>query len=448
MRPVGVLSRWGPAWIRAWALDSSVLLFSQTAALAATSALAILLARSLDPHNWGLFSGFLALSLALSVLAEFGLTTWLLRELSSLYTDESTSEAQSRSRAGRLVGGGLVVAISIGAGFVAATVIAVVSLGLEVRLSAAVVALVVYGALISVSTVPESYFRSRRRLRRVVAATLLEKGLLLLLVAGFVIADLGLPGIALGYLAAGSARLGFDAVLVIARDRLPVWRVSARDLASVFRSSLPFAVNRTFLNLIPRTDTFLLAILSPVAAGYFALGDRLVGPAFIVPVVASMALYPFLAREEGSTAAWRITILLAAAGTVLAGAAALAAPVLVPSLFGEAYTAAVPIVQIMVFVIPFVYVGNPLLAYVYSVRREGRRLTAALAAVSLLGTMAIVLGQVFVGPVAAAGGYVFRHALFVAALAAAALVRSVPVTTLRGSEPLADGSHAMTRSMP
>src|ERR687887_2813787 len=78
------LSRWAPPWIRDWAVDSGVLLLSQAATIAATSALAILIARSLNPHDWGIFSGFLALSLALSAFGEFGLSTWLLRELSEL----------------------------------------------------------------------------------------------------------------------------------------------------------------------------------------------------------------------------------------------------------------------------------------------------------------------------------------------------------------------------
>lgn len=427
-------------------MDSGVLLTSQLAAVTATSALAILIARTLDPHNWGLFAGFLALGLALSVVAEFGLTAWLLRELSSLYADEGRSESDIRRRSGRLVAGSFLLSVSIGAAFVAATAIALLLLGIELRLSVAVVSLVAYGALLSASTVPESYFRSQRRLRRIVAATSLEKGLLLALVAALVVADFGLVGIAVAYAVAGSARLVFDGVMVIGKDRLPVRESSLRDVGSIVRGSLPFGINRAFLNVIPRTDTFVLAMIAPVAAGYFALGDRLLGPALIVPAVAGLALYPFLAREENAAAGWRVVLGLAALGLALAGIAVFLAPALVPLLFGETYRPAIPVVQVMLLALPFVYASNPLIAQVYSTRREGRRLMLALAAVSVAGTGAVVAGQALVGPIAAAGGYVLRQALFVAALVTATLITR-PTVPLRATETIAGGSRPATKGI-
>ena len=291
-------------------------------------------------------------------------------------------------------------------------------------LAAAVIALVAYGGLISASTVPEAFFRSQRNLRRIVAATLVEKGLLLALVAGVVAAGSGVVGIALAYVVAGVARLAFNVANAVFRDRL---RLAASGLAgmwTIFRRSLSFGANRAFLNVVPRADAFLLAIISPVAAGFFALGDRVVGPALIIPVVASRALYPFLGREENDTSGLKVVLLFASGGVVVAVIGVLAAPFVVPLMFGSAYHAAVHIVQLMILVVPFVFVSNPLLVHLYSARREGRGLAIALAVVALAGTIVIVSGQVLIGTTAAAVGYVLRQALFVAVLLVAAFTRA------------------------
>jgi PST family polysaccharide transporter len=403
-----------PPWIRPWAADSGLLLFSQLAVIAATSTLAILIARSLTPHEWGIFSGFLALSVALAVFSEFGVGTWLMRELSELSASEQHSTF-ARTRAGQMLVGGSSLSASIGGVFVAATAVTAMFLGLEPGLQLAVVALVGYTALISTCGALETFFRSQRKLRRVLAATLLDKMVIVVLVALFVIGGFG---------------IFYDVgAIVLARSQLVLSKPTLADIRAVLAASTPFAANRASLNVVPRLDAFLLALLSPAAAGYFALGDRIVGPALIVPVLASGALFPFLAREANdSNAGWRVVILFTLAGTALAGVGIPLAPSLVPFVFGSDYREAVPIVQVMLVVIPFVFASNALLAHLYSSRRERRGLTFTLAAVALGGTAAILGGQVFSGTVAAGAGYVLRQALFVASLVVAGLLpnRTVP----------------------
>lgn len=425
-RQLGPTGRWIPEWTREWALDSGVLLFSQLAATAATSALAILIARNLNPHEWGVFSGFLALGLALAVFGEFGTSTWLLRELTVLLPNDGEPDSETRSRVDGLVANSLLLSLSISGTFVLATAAAVYFLRLQLGLAFAVIALVAYGGLISASTVPEAFFRSRRNLRRIVGATLVEKGLLLALVAAVVVTGGGVVPIALVYVISGVARLGFDVVNTVVRDGLRLSTSGARGVTTIFRRSLPFGANRAFLNVIPRADAFLLAIISPVAAGHFALGDRVVGPALIIPVVASRALYPFLAREN-ATSGLKVVMLFAGAGVAAAAIGVFVAPFVVPLLFGSAYRSAVHVIQLMILVVPFVFVSNPLLVHLYTARREDRRLTIVLALVAVLGTAVILSGQLLIGTTVAAGGYVLRQALFVAVLAIAALARARPM---------------------
>ncbi len=89
--------------------------------------------------------------------------------------------------------------------------------------------------------------------------------------------------VGVAYLVAGIARLGFDVVSIIRSQDVMFARPSRLAVRHVTRRSMPFALNRASLNIIPRLDTFVLAVLSPVAAGYFALGDRALGPVVIIP---------------------------------------------------------------------------------------------------------------------------------------------------------------------
>lgn len=408
--------RWLPEWTGPWAADSAVLLGSQFTAIIATSALAVILTRHLGPRDWGLFSGFLGLSLGLSVFIEFGLTQWLLRELARIWAGRQGDSSPLVS--GRLVVASLSVNVMLGVAILVGAGVVAVGADLATASAAALVALVAYGALLAAASGLEAVFRARRRLSRVIAATLIEKGLLLLLVSVSLVLGLGLGAIAGAYVTAGVARVGTDLVLM-RRMRLIAWSApAAADVRHVTRHSMPFAMNRASLNIIPKLDTLILATLAPVAAGYFALGDRILGPIVIIPVVMSSALYPFLAKESSdSRAVWKVILALGVVGVVVAALAIAAAPLAVPLVFGADYKNAVPTIQVMLVATPFLFGANPLLAHLYTERLERPRLGLTLGAVSLVGTGTIVLGQLEIGATGAAGGCVLRAMLTLGVLA-------------------------------
>lgn len=431
---------WLPSWARSWATDSAALLFSQFTAVLATSALAILLARHLGPRDWGVFSGFLGLSLALSIFIEFGLTQWLLRELTHLVAAEGSDPApDSRRRtAGSLVVASVAVNLAFGTILTLAAAAAAITIDLGTRNSVVLVALVAYGALIASCYGIEAVFRSRRKLRLVVGATLLEKALLLLLVCIVLLLHLDLVAIGLAYLVAGVAHVVFDVTFVVRKGDVEIGLPSLQKARYVIRESVPFALNRGSLNIIPLLDTVVLSVIAPVAAGYFALGARALGPIIIIPVVMSSALYPFLTGESPeSKAGWRVVGALGAAGCVVGAVGIVLTPLAVPFVFGHRYTPAAPTVQIMLGAVPFIFATNPLLTHVYTSRRERLGLALTLTGIAVLGTVAIVAGQELIGPTGAAAGFVARQALFLTALAIAAGVR-LPLArsaAARGEEP-------------
>ena len=413
---------WLPAWTKHWAHDSAVLLFSQFSAVVATSLVGIIVARNLGPADWGVFSGFLGLSIAFSIVVNFGVGGWLLRELSGLWVIDHGSSDEAAGRAGRLVSGAVVMNVGLGAALLLGTLIATQVVHLDSTSTLALVSLMGYAALTAASSGLEAFFRSRRQLRVVMGAVLIEKVSLLLLVGLAVAAGLGVAGIAAMYVIAASARALFFGANIRASEHVAIGSFSSASVRSAMRDSMPFALNAASLNIIPRLDVFVLVALSATAAGYFAVGDRILGPALMIPWVMSSALYPFLAREgQRSGAGWKILAVFSGVGTLFAITGIALTPTLVPLIFGPAYDEAVDVVQVMLLAIPFVYGSNVMLAQLYTGRRE-RSVLGATLVISALGTVTIVAGQLAFGPTGAAGGYVIRQALFLGALAIIAAI--------------------------
>jgi len=402
-----------PDWTRFWLTDSAVLLASQALTMVATSVAAVLIARQLDPREWGVFAGFLGLSVALSVVVQFGMSAWLLRELSRQFADEAEGGNATESHilnSALLVNAALAV-VTLVAGAVAAEL-----WHLERDVEVALLSLLAYGGLAAASTLFEADLRARRRLGRVAAANFLEKYLLLSIVASIAALHGSVALIGLAYVGAGLARLAVVQRGVGDRvrggSRAPAWRL----VPHVVRGSFPFALTDGCLNVVPKLDALLLLSLSATSAGFFALGDRILGPPLVLQSVLSITLFPFFARKgEQRVQAWLLAAVLAVVGALAAVVLFVTAPALVPFLFGEKYVDAVPAVRVFSLTLPLVFASGPLRVFAFSRYREGR-VVAVVFIASIAGTAAIVTGQWAYGVVAAAGGYVLRHVFFLAGL--------------------------------
>jgi O-antigen/teichoic acid export membrane protein len=404
-----------PLWTGPWLADSGVLLASQVLTTAATSAAAILIARQLSPRDWGIFSGFLGLSVALVFVIQFGMATWLLRELSRLFAADRPGAEVSGAR---LVSAAVAVTGALaGAALLAGLVVAKLE-ELDIGVTIALASLLIYSGLIAASSVMEAHLRARRRVRRVATATILEKSVLVaLVIASATTSHGGVAAIGLAYFVAGTMRATFVRRSVFSRLRVARQFPNAAIIKRVLKGSMAFALTSASLAVIPKLDAFLLLVLSATSAGYFALGDRLMGAAVVFPEVLSVTLYPFFARKHHQLSPpWRLTFAFAALGGAVSIAAILSAPAFVPALFGAEYEAAVPTVQVCCLVLPAISALGPLRVYAYS-RDQERRVVALALAASLVGSIGIVTGQLLVGVVMAAGAYVLRYVVFAGGLA-------------------------------
>jgi O-antigen/teichoic acid export membrane protein len=435
-----------PTWTRDWAGDSSFLVASQVVTALITSALAILIARQLAPSDWGTFSALFGLGLAMSVVVDFGLGTWLLRELSQIWASGQT-RIEARDRVGLLSTCAVVINGTVGA-FTVLVVVAVC--GVQGKLMLALVAgsLVGYGALLATANGLDAYLRSQRRLRRLVTFTVTEKCVLLTLVVVLsVVLDLGLVAIAAAYTVAGTLRLALVGGTVFWKDSIPLTRPTVAALRDLIAGVLPIALNTGALNVAPRLVSLMLLTISATSAGFFAIGERVLGPAMLVPVALSTTLYPFLSRElRPGRMVVKFSALLASLGLILAVVGAALAPSLVPRVFGSQYHGAIGPVQVMLFVLPLTYASNPLLAHLYLQGRERFVLRVTLIATAV-GAASILTGQLLSGPALAAAGFVFWQLLVLSALLGVEL-SSRRSDSRASAEPLSAPPHVVAAGDP
>jgi O-antigen/teichoic acid export membrane protein len=401
-----------PRWIAAWARDGVTLAGTQIAMLAVTTALAVLVARELGPSDFGIFSAFLSLSIVVALYTEVGLSTWLLRELSAMVARHG-NVPPDEARMPVSAAGGLNLLLGICA--IAIALPCGLAFGSSADLIAALGGLMLYTTAINLATSLEAVFRANRMIGRVIAASVIEKATLVGVVLIALYADWGILGIAIGYACAGSLRCGFDALIVFGRmvkPRTP----NRREIASVVRSSLPFAIGSNAATAIVRLDTFLIGLLSASAAGYYAVGDRVATVAFLVSSTAAATFYPIVARHSDAVrASLRAAALMCAVGLFLVVPGIILSPLVIPALFGDAYSSSVAVVQIMLIGVPLSYASGILMVGLFSLRQE-RAVIVTLTPTLLVGSIFVVVGQLTVGVEGAAAGYAFRFALQLLAL--------------------------------
>jgi O-antigen/teichoic acid export membrane protein len=401
-------------WTSAWMRDSGLMLFSQGALTAVATLVMILLARNLSTYQFGLFSSFLGLAQALSFVVDAGLTVWLLRECSRIRVSDATRDEQDADIA-RLLGHALSIVLYMGIITVVGSVTIGIALGLSPTLSFAQGAFMGYIAVLAAATALEARLRSERRLGQVLSAVLVEKASLLAFVGIVLLLGGGLLMIGAVYVLAGLLRVSLDyhrslRPLGSARgdSRLLVkpWAISP-----ILRVTAPFAFNSAAMTFLPRLDTAVVATVSVIGAGYYALGYQIVTTAQLVPAIASVTLLPLLTanrRAQGSQ--WKVFWMMTGIGILAAGIAILLAPFVVPLLFGAHYRPAVGAIQVMMLALPPIFASNAIMPYLYNQGHEHDVLRWVLLP-SALGTGLVLLGEITIGPVGASLGLMTRFIL-------------------------------------
>jgi O-antigen/teichoic acid export membrane protein len=406
-----------PAWLGAWARDSSVVLSSQLSALLVTTALAVLIARDLGPSRFGVLAAFQGVAQIVTVFVDAGIATYLLRELSAAWAGREDETANAP--ADELISAGLAAATAAAGVLIGASTVMGAAVLRDGTLAFALGGLVGYTALLACADALEVVYRARRRLRLLAAAILIEKGLLVALVGAALLANGGILAIAAGYLAAAACRLTFDLVRV-RRLGVRVWRrPTLAGVKSTLGAALPFGLSSTAPTAVVRFDATLIGLFSTTAAGLYAVGDRILTVLLVIPSTGAATLFPLLARERSAReTARRAALIMLAGGAVVAALGIGIAPQVVPRLFGEPYEDAVTPVRLMLLATPLIYASSMLMTGLYSLGRE-RLVLIVMLACTVTGTSFVVTGQLAFGVAGAAAGYALRYLGFFSALTVA-----------------------------
>jgi O-antigen/teichoic acid export membrane protein len=267
------------------ALNSAWLLASQGLLIGVTSLVGILAVRLVSTADWGRYSAAMALIAILGVVAEVGITTLALRELSS-----ETSE-------GALVYGSAALAICVSAAIAAVLVAPSVYL-LDYSWSTA--SLVVLASplllLVPLLSLLRSIFNAHRLLRPVAQYTVVQCATLAGLAVPLLLLGGGVEALVIGVVASTAMALGVAAVLANRKIGLaPRLRGGATTVRPFVLAAIPIGAIGIITIVYERVDVLLLARLaSPVEVAHYAVPYMLVKLTLVLPSVVSAVFFPVL----------------------------------------------------------------------------------------------------------------------------------------------------------
>jgi polysaccharide transporter, PST family len=337
------------------------------------------LVRYLGPDRMGLMSFAQSLVLIAAVASQLGLETIMVREL-------VRRPAEERDLLGtalflRLAGMLVTVGIALGA-------VSLMRPGDQEswRLTLVFTAI----ALAQVFDIVDYWFQSRAEVGPVVVA----RGVAFVVGSAAKIAVILMraPLVVVAAVIAGEFALSAVTLLVAyaLRGRSPLaWRwVPARGVA-LLRDSWPLVLNSVAIVISVRVDQMLLTTLrGPHENGLYAAAQRLTEVIYYVPVAVMAAANPILLRShqrnrgEYERRLQRLFDLLARSGLGIALVLSLGAPWVVRFLFGGRFAATAPVLALLVWAAPLMFLGVAQTNwFVAENRQHGLMVRSAVAAV-------------------------------------------------------------------
>ncbi len=247
-----------------------------------------LLTRTLGPAGYGQYSLILAYLFVVMALADLGLYTFLVREISKTGADEKFIASNILSL--RLVS----VVGFLGLGVLVSLLLPYSG---EIRLGILIAGIfAVFSSLVQVLT---GVFQKYLKLYYVSLADVLGRGFQLLLVV--MAARLGLGFLAFVWIVAVSELIHFLIVFVFARGLVKVGiELNFRYWGQTLKESLPIAVSLVFVLLYFKMDTVLLSVLKPAYdVGVYSAAYKVLETVIFLPAIYVGLLMPMLSRQAG-----------------------------------------------------------------------------------------------------------------------------------------------------
>jgi O-antigen/teichoic acid export membrane protein len=313
-------------------------------------------ARSLPQADFGDFTFALSIGFMLAQVADFGLQLYVQRELARLIVPGATARPYftDEAAAGKLVGGGLALKglLSVAAMLLIAGLVYVEPVGNRWAL-----VLVGFSMVLGTALDYLSYcFRSLGRLRYEAAANLISRSINLALGVSLLLLGAGVWGLAV------AGNLAMLAALAFGYSRLtgfvrPVWRPDWPYWRRSMGQPTALGIGIIFSVISFRVDNLLIApMVNREGLAVYNVAYKLFEPSLIVPGVVLAATFPLLSQAAGAVSfrAGKLREVLGQTLGALAlfGVAAglfliLLATPLIGLLYGQAYAASAPVLQLL-----------------------------------------------------------------------------------------------------
>ena len=355
---------------------------AQAAGKAAVLAIAVasvaVVTRYLGAEDYGKLALALAFVQMLGVLADVGLLTVVVREISR--TPERTAE---------LVGNTVVLRLALSLGVVALSALAALALGYPDDVRTAILIAGAPLALGMVNTAIVAIFQARLLMGRSAIADVAGRAVAFAAVVAVVALDLGFYAVvattAIGAAVTLAVTWTFARRLVAIRPRAErsVWRTL---LVASIPVGLTLAVNEIYF----RADTFILSLFRDYdEVGGYALAYRIVELLAIFPAIVMTSVFPLLSRYLGEDRALvRRTVdttagLFVVVALPLAVGGLFAAPQLIELLGGDGFESAVTPLRLLLFAGGLAAVSGLLGYALIAAGRQRATLWLSLAALAL-----------------------------------------------------------------
>jgi O-antigen/teichoic acid export membrane protein len=319
----------------------------------------VLIVRQLGEEAYGQYAGVLAFGAVFVFLADLGLGTFSVREVAR-WRDTPTGLARAHALYGNLL------ALRFGLSLLAAVcIIGSAWLTGKPLVFVGAVALGTLGLLIySAQGTSEAMLNGFERLDLAAGAKVANQLVFVCVGAGALWLGLGYYGLIYANLL-GVVLMTYVCWRGVRHLGLRPTRPTPQQWQSLLRLSIPFGIIGFTLGLSYKFDSVLLTIFrSDAETGYYNAAYNLIFSAVIFSNVLNTSLYPSITRQAASAPerlpaiyerALRYLLIVALPIAVLVWALA---DQLVLFLFKERYLLAAPALQILIWVVPFMYVSE------------------------------------------------------------------------------------------
>ena len=331
-------------------VNTSWLFLEQIARMGVGLFVSVWVIRYLGPDRYGILSYAQSLVILLGAVATLGVDKILVREL---VRDRYRPEALLGTALALKIGGALAVLLLL---------LVATSLSNTEPITRLLVVIIATGTLFKSGDVIGLYFDSQVRSKFTVSAKLF--GFVVLTVAKVVLLLLEAPLEAFAIVIAGESAL-YAASLVYyyrrLRPQMGAWSVEHSLVAPLLAQSWPLILSGIAVKVGMRIDQIMLkSYLEAADVGLYAAGVKLAEAFSFLPVIVGQSLFPKIVSMDLKQEEHTIRRIIRDGFYLLVGVALFVNVVsyyTVMLLYGEAYERSYPVVNVLVWTVPLVYLG-------------------------------------------------------------------------------------------